>query len=56
MFDSPTKKSKEKVNIINQMNNELDKYSNIKYLFLNAPHQIERTMSIYLSNLIINEL
>ena len=55
-FDLPTKKSKEKVNIINQMNNELDKYSNIKYLFLNAPHQMERTIPIYLSNLIINEL
>ncbi len=55
-FYSPTKISKTKVNIINQMNKELIKYENITTLFLNAPHQIERVLPILLSSLIINTL
>ena len=55
-FDSPSKTSKEKINIINQLNKELDKYKNITYLFMNAPHQMERVIPITLSNFIINTL
>ena len=34
------------------MNKELDKYKNITYLFMNAPHQMERVIPITLSNFI----
>ena len=44
------------VKIINKMNKELHQYSNIKYFYINAPHQIERVIPITLSNLIINTL
>jgi hypothetical protein len=55
-FDSSTKISTEKVNIINKMNKKLDKYKNITYLFMNAPHQMERVIPITLSNFIINTI
>jgi hypothetical protein len=55
-YDSPTKISKEKLNIINQMNKKLDNYKNITYLFMNAPHQMERVIPITLSNFIINTI
>jgi hypothetical protein len=55
-FDSPTKISKEKVYIIKQMNKEIDKYNNIQYFFINAPHQMERVIPISLSNFITNTL
>jgi hypothetical protein len=38
------------------MNKKLDKYKNIKYLFINAPHQMERVIPITLSNFIINTI
>jgi hypothetical protein len=55
-YDSPTNVSKKKKNIIEQMNKQLDKFSNINYFFVNAPHQIERVIPITLSNFIINTL
>lgn len=57
-FDSPTEISKEKIDIINKMNEELHhpKYSNIANFYINAPHQMERVIPITLSNFIINTL
>ena len=57
-FDSPTEISKEKINIINKMNEELHhpQYSNIANFYINAPHQMERVIPITLSNFIINTL
>ena len=52
-YDSPTKISKEKMTIINKMNKELDKHNNIIYMYLNAPHQMERVIPITLSKFII---
>ena len=55
-FDSPTKISKEKTDIINKMNEELHQYNNITTFYMNAPHQMERVIPITLSNFIINTL
>lgn len=55
-FDSATKISKEKVAIIDEMNKKLDNYNNIIYMYLNAPHQMERVIPITLSKFIINSI
>ena len=47
-----TKKSKEKIEIINGMNKELDNFTNVVYSYVNAPHQMERVLPITLSNII----
>ena len=52
-LDSPTKKSKEKMEIINGMNKELDNFTNVVYSYVEAPHQMERVLPITLSNIII---
>ncbi len=53
-YDTATKISKDKVNIIKKMNKKLNEHGNITCLFMNAPHQIERVIPITLSNFIIN--
>jgi len=55
-FDSATKISKEKVAIIDEMNKKLDNYNNITYMYLNAPHQMERVIPITLSKFIITSI
>ena len=55
-FDSPTKISKEKTEIINKMNKELDNHNNIIYMYVKAPHQMEKVLPITLSNFIINTI
>lgn len=50
--DSPTKKSKGKMEIINGMNKELDNFTNVVYFYVEAPHQMERVLPITLSNII----
>lgn len=55
-FDSATKISKEKVAIIDEMNKKLDNYNNIIYMYLNAPHQMERVLPITLSKFIITSI
>jgi hypothetical protein len=55
-FESPNKKSKEKTKILDTMSKELDNFTNIKYLYMDAPHQIERVLPITLSNFIISNL
>ena len=53
-FDSPTKKSTEKIKIIKTMNTKLS--NNIKTLFVDAPHQMERVIPITLSKYIIKNI
>jgi len=53
-YDTATKISKDKVNIIKNMNKKLNEHENITCLFMNAPHQIERVIPITLSKFIIN--
>lgn len=48
--------NKEKIKIQQNQNKELLKYSNINILYLNGPHQLERTFPLTLSKLIINSI
>ena len=52
-YISPIKKCKEKINILEKFSKKLNKYKNIKTMFINAPHQMEVVIPKTLSNYII---
>jgi hypothetical protein len=52
-YISPTKKCKEKINILKKFSKKLNKYKNIKTEFIDAPHQMEVVIPKTLSNYII---
>lgn len=52
-LDNPTKKDKTKIKILKAMHKHL-KYDNAKMFWVNAPHQIERTLPISLARFIVS--
>ncbi len=53
-FKFSHKPDKEYIKIVNKQRLKLQKYTNVSTIFINGPHQLERTLPLTMTNLIIN--